>query len=103
MTHPCIQRDKIFSFSILLQSGCYSGRGEEGGGELGRARGKPAGPKGEEGEGRKRKGFPFSLNLDEWFSQFQSIITNAWFGMVHQTKEGISRVYLHEISSRISL
>jgi hypothetical protein len=55
------------------------------------------------GGGRKRKGFPFSLNLDEWFSQFQSIKTNAWFGMVHQTKESITRVYLHEISSRISL
>jgi hypothetical protein len=27
MTHPCIQRDKIFSFSILLQSGCYNALG----------------------------------------------------------------------------
>jgi hypothetical protein len=44
-----------------------------------------AGPKGEERE--KKKGFfLFSLNLDEWFSQFQSIKTNAWFGMVQQTK-----------------
>jgi hypothetical protein len=38
------------------------------------------------GKGEKKKGFPFSLNLDEWFSQFQSIKTNAWFGMVQQTK-----------------
>jgi hypothetical protein len=27
-------------------------------------------------------------------SQFQSIKTNAWFGMVQQTKESISRVLL---------
>jgi hypothetical protein len=39
--------------------------------------------RGGEGE-RKEKGF-FSF-LDEWFSQFQSIKTNAWFGMVQQTK-----------------
>jgi hypothetical protein len=25
MTHSCIQRDIIFSFSIFLQSGCYTG------------------------------------------------------------------------------
>jgi hypothetical protein len=41
---------------------------------------------GAEGGREKRKGFPFSLNLDEWFSQFQSIKTNARFGMVQQTK-----------------
>jgi hypothetical protein len=28
-------------------------------------------------------------------SQFPSIKTSAWFGMVHQTKESISRVLLY--------
>jgi hypothetical protein len=28
-------------------------------------------------------------------SQFQSMKTSAWFGMVHQTKESISRVLLY--------
>jgi hypothetical protein len=55
---------------------------QSGGGKKGGAGWAERGGGGRE----KRKGFPFSLNLDEWFSQFQSIKTNAWFGMVQQTK-----------------
>jgi hypothetical protein len=53
--------------------------------QLGRARGGGGGwaERGGEGGERKEKGFfLFSLNLDEWFSQFQSIKTkmhgSAW-------------------------
>jgi hypothetical protein len=63
-----------------------------------------AGPQGEEGGEKKRKGFPFLNLFSRWMiSQFPSIKTKTWFDMVQQTKESISRVYLHEISSQISL
>jgi hypothetical protein len=57
----------------------------------------------ERGRGRERreKGFfPFSnLFAKCMISQFHSTKINAWTGMVQQTKENISRVYLHKVSS----
>jgi hypothetical protein len=44
--------------------------------------------------------FPFSnLFAKCMISQFHSTKINAWTGMVQQTKENISRVYLHKVSS----
>jgi hypothetical protein len=71
----------------LGRRGARSGKERGGKGRLGRTRGEgAAGPKREKRGERKEKGFPFSLNLDECFSQFQSNKTNAWLSMVQQTK-----------------
>jgi hypothetical protein len=74
-------------------AGAHSGERKGGGqlgraGQMGRARGEGGdwAERGGEGGEREKKVFLFSLNLDEWFSQFQSNKTNAWFGMVQQTK-----------------
>jgi hypothetical protein len=58
-----------------------------------------AGPKGEKGGERKRKGFPFfiSIFLYECFHTFKQP-KNAWFGMMQQIKEINSRVYYYHIT-----
>jgi hypothetical protein len=67
------------------KAGWAAREGEGAAGPRARGRGR-LGRKGRRGGKREEKDFPFSLNLDEWFSQFQSNKTNALFGMVQQTK-----------------
>jgi hypothetical protein len=75
--------------------GAHGGRGEAGPAvgppsQLGRAPGRAT----------RGGGFSFSnLFAKCMISQFHSTKINAWTGMVQQTEENISRVYLHKVSS----